>query len=677
MEELRRLCGVSRDGCKASSLIRAGQAIGFNARALKAELHHLTDLPLPAVAFINFNHFVVVERCEAGHVWLNDPAAGRRRETFDEFSKCFTGVLLTFAPGPDFVPGDDRSSLTAAIRTRLMGLEGALGFIVLLGLALAIPGLLVPAFSRLFVDFVLVRSLDGWLMPLGIGMAVTALLRFALLDLQLLALVRVRTAMLLASGGHLMKALLRLPVAFFEQRFAGEVANRLQLNEDLTDLLTGKLAQAAVSLVAALFFMAAMFAYSWTLTIPVLVLALANVAVLVVSGRLQAEPLRMLSIEQGKLHGSRIAGLKDIETFKASGGEDMLFTRWLGLATNAQNSQQAAGRIAAWFTPLPGLLSALSIAVILVLGGFEVMQGQMSLGELVAYQSLAASFIGPAVLLAGFGSEIQELRSFTERIDDILAARPDPRFVIVPPPMPDHMPRGRLELVDVSFGYAPFDPPLVDRLTITIAPASRVALVGPSGSGKSTLGKLAAGLVVPDQGEVLLGGKPLLDWPGPVLASRLAYVQQDVILFEGTVRENLLLWDNSIAEADMIAAAKDAQIHQLIASRPGGYDAVVAEGGNNFSGGERQRLEIARALATNPVAIILDEATSALDPICEQKVMEAIRRRGITAIIIAHRLSAIRDCDTIYTLDRGRVAEAGNHRELLDRMGLYARLLDA
>ena len=677
LEELRRLCGVSRDGSKASTLVRAARSLGLEARGLKAEPHHLADLPMPAIAFVNFNHFLVVEHSDGAHVWLNDPASGSRRETMEAFSAGFTGVVLTFKPGDGFVPGDDRRPLLQSIRGRFAGLARPLGFIILVSLGLVAPGLLLSAFSRLFVDFVLLRALGGWLLPLAAGMAATALVRFILLELQLHALVRVRTAMMLATGGRLMNALLKLPVAFFEQRFAGEVADRAKLNETLVELLTGRLAQAAASLVAALFFIVAMLATNWALTIPVMLLALGNAGLLVVSGQVLSERFRKLSIDRGKLAGARISGLKDIETFKASGAEDMLFTRWMGLTTTVQNSQQRANVLTAWLSPLPGLLSALITATILLLGGYSVMRGAMSLGELVAYQSLAASFVGPVVALASFGSEIQQLRSFTERLDDTLATTPDPRFAEPLPALPDHLPRGRISIRDVSFGYAPLDPPLLGRMNLEIPAGSRIALVGPSGSGKSTLGKLVGGLIVPTSGDVLFDGRPLLQWPGPVLASRLAFVRQDVVLFEGTIRENLLLWDPTVPEADMIAAAKDAQIHAVIASRPGGYDASVSEGGRNFSGGERQRMEIARALATRPSAIILDEATSALDPVCEQQVMDAIRRRGITALIIAHRLSAVRDCDAIYVLDLGRVAEVGAHGELLGRGGLYARLVEA
>jgi NHLM bacteriocin system ABC transporter peptidase/ATP-binding protein len=677
LDELRVLCGVSRDGSKASSVLRAARSFGLEAKGLKAEPHHLGELDLPLIAFVNFNHFLVVEGIDERHVWLNDPASGRRRETLDEFSDSFTGVALTFRPSPGFRKGDSRPSLIASLIERYEGVRSALWFITLVSLALVIPGIVLPIFSRIFVDYVLVRSLNDWLTPLLIGMALTALVRFVLLELQNQTLLKARVQMSLVTGRGLMEKLVTLPIAFFDQRFAGEIADRVRLNETLSDLLTGKVAQAAVSLVTAAFFLVVMLFYNWLLTLAVAALALLNGLVLVMSNRWLSERYRKISIDRGKLAGARVAGLKDIETFKASGAEDMLFARWTGLAIAASNGEQQAWRVSSWINALPALISALITVTILILGGFAVMNGDMTLGGLVGFQTLAASFAAPVIALAGFGAELHQIRSYTARLDDVLNQASDARFSNADPPFDGRLPHGAVSLRNISFGYGPLDPPLIDQLSIDLAPGSRVALVGPSGSGKSTVGKLIAGLEQPREGEVLIDGRPLLEWPREALASRLAYVRQEVMLFEGTIRENLTLWDDRVSEPDMIQAAKDAQIHDVIASRPGGYDAIVGEGGGNFSGGERQRIEIARALVTNPATIILDEATSALDPISEFRVMEAIRRRGITCILIAHRLSAIRDCDQIIVLEQGRMVESGDHRSLAAAQGRYAALVEA
>lgn len=677
LDELRTLCGVSRDGSKASTLLRAGRALGLEAKGMKAEPGHLANLDLPLIAFVNFNHFLVVEAIDEKQVWINDPAAGRRRETLEEFSDSFTGVVLTFTPSPDFQTGDTRPSLLASLAGRYAGIKDAIWFVFFVSLALVVPGIVLPVFTRIFVDYVLIRSLDDWLLPLVIGMGLTAIVRFVLLQLQSHTLLKARMRMSLTTGSALMTKLMTLPLSFFDQRFAGEIADRVRLNESLSDLLTGQLAQAAISLVTAAFFLIVMLFYNWALTLAVLALALLNAVVLIVSNRYLSERYRKISIDRGKLAGARVAGLKDMETFKSSGAEDMLFARWTGLATIAQNGAQSAAAVSAWIAPLPALIGATITVVILVGGGFAVMAGDMTLGGLVGYQTIAASFVAPVAALAGFSAELHQIRSYTGRLDDVLAQAPDARFAQADPQFDGALPRGRVALHTVSFGYAPLDPPLICDLSLDLAPGTRIALVGASGSGKSTVGKLIAGLEQPRDGAVTIDGKPLLDWPRTALAARLAYVRQDVVLFEGTIRDNLTLWNDAIAEPDVIQAAKDAQIHSVIAARPGGYSAHIAEGGGNFSGGEKQRIEIARALALNPSVLILDEATSALDPVNEHLVMEAIRRRGITCILIAHRLSAIRNCDEIVVLERGEAIERGDHAALIASGGHYARLVEA
>ena len=677
LDELRALCGVSRDGAKASSLLKAARTFGLTAKGMKAEPEHLRDMKGPMIAFVNFNHFLVVEGVRGNRVWINDPASGRRVETLTEFSDSFTGVVLVFDRGDAFQPGDTRPPLIPSLIQRMKGFGWAILFVFLIALALVIPGIIVPLFSQVFVDYVLVRSLDDWLVPLLIGMGLTALARFILIRVQGMAMLRLGEAMTLSTGRDLFRHMLRLPISFFDQRFAGEVADRIRLNEGLVGLLTGDLAGAALNVITAILFLAVMLTYHVPLTLAVAGLAAINVLILIASTRFLSERYRKISIERGKLMGARVAGLKDMETFKASGAEDMLFTRWTGLLANVTNGTQAAARASAWISPLPGLISTFIVVLVLIGGGYAVMQGQLTLGELVAFQSLAASFAAPVTGLAGFGAELQQLRSFTQRLDDILEQDVDPGFASDRVQMPDGVPQGSVVLHNVSFGYAPLDPPLINGLDMALAPGTRVALVGASGSGKSTVGKLITGLAEPREGVIDIGGRPHKGWARAALAARLAYVRQEVVMFRGTVRENLTLWDDTIPETELIRAAHDAQIHATIAARPGAYDAEISEGGRNFSGGERQRLEIARALATNPSVIVLDEATSALDPISEHRVMEAIRRRGTTCIVIAHRLSAIRDCDEIIVLDQGRVAQRGRHEELMAEGGLYAHLIEA
>ncbi len=676
LEALRALCGVSRDGAKASSLLRAARAFGLEAKGLKAEPEHLRDIRGPAIAFVNFNHFVVVERATRRFVEVNDPAQGRRRVPAEEFAEGFTGVVLTFAKGPDFRKGDARPSVAAALWRRLEGFRGALLFVLLVAIALVIPGIILPVLSRIFVDYALVRGLADWVPALLAGLAATALVRFVLLELQGQTLLRVTEALKLRSGAQLMTRLLSLPVAFFDQRFAGEVADRLRLDEALADLLTGRLVGALVAAVASLFFAAAMLVTHPLLGGVVIALALLNVFALRLTTRAVAEVMQKVSIDAGKLHGARIAALKDIETFKASGAEEIVFSRWAGLHAAVVSGRQEAGRVAAWAGAVPGLVGALGQAAALAGGGLLVMRGELTLGGLVAFQSLAASFSGPIATLASFGAELQELRATTHRLEDVARHPVDARFAKAPEPA-ERLPAGRVELKDVRFGYAPLDPPLIDGLTLSIEPGRRVALVGASGSGKSTIGKLVAGLERPQGGAVLIDGRAPEDWPRDALAARLAWVGQEPSHFEGSIRENLTLWDARIEETAVLAAAHDAEAHGFVAARPGGYDGALAEGGADLSGGERQRLEIARALAREPALIVMDEATSALDPSTEARVMDAVRRRGATLLVIAHRLSTIRDCDEIVVLERGQPVERGRHEDLISTGGAYSRLVEA
>lgn len=676
LETLRAECGVSRDGSKASNILKAARTYGLEAKGLKAEPQHLADLLMPAIAFVDFCHFIVVEGVDGTGVYLNDPASGRRKVSKAEFDAMFTGVVLTFTPTEEFERADERPSLMASLIERASGVKLAVIFVLLAGLALVLPGLALPIMTRIFVDYVLVRGLEDWLTPLIIGLALTALVRFLLLELKNWTLAQAETRLAVDGAREMFRHILRLPVAFFGARYAGEIATRLSLSDGLASLLTDEVAEIALNFLAAAFFLMLMIAYDPMISLVVVVMSMLNLIVILRVARVISDGHRKISIDSGKLAGVELSGIQDIETYKAAGAEDAFFGRWSGLHANLTSARQMMGQSLVVVQATPGLLSALTSAAVLTLGGWQVMRGEMTIGALVAFQTLAASFTSPVLALTGLGAQLQEVRSFTERTDDLLRQAPDPALMDDGDPI-EQLPQGRIDVIGLAFGHMPLEPPLIDGFELSLPVGGSVALVGASGSGKSTLGRLIAGLYTPRAGVVAIDGRPLAEWPRAALAAGVAYIDQDIVLFEGTVRDNLSLWDETLPETQVIKAAHDAAIHDVIAGRPGNYEGKVEEGGRNFSGGQRQRLEIARALAGNPRIIVMDEATSALDTAIEATIIENIRERGATLVIIAHRLSTIRDCDEIIVLEQGQVVERGTHETLIEEEGRYAALIEA
>jgi NHLM bacteriocin system ABC transporter peptidase/ATP-binding protein len=682
LEELRIACGVSRDGSKASNIVKAARQYGLEAKGYKREPQNLRSVKPPMILHWNFNHFVVLDGfLGKGKARLNDPATGPREITEEELDQAFTGVVLTFQPGEGFERQGDPPRLIPALRRRLTGSRAALAFVLLAGLALAIPGLVVPVFSKVFVDSVLLEGRRDWLPPLLLAMGLAAFLTGALTWLQQSYLLRLETRMAVGGSSRFLWHVLRLPMEFFTQRYAGDISSRVGINDRVAQLLSRDLATNALGAVMIVFFAALLFRYDAVLTLVGIVVVSLNVAALRYVSRKRVDGNRRLVQDQGKLMGTAIGGLQTIETLKATGGESDLFTRWAGYQAKVVNGRQDLERYTQFLDAVPPLLSAVNTALILGIGGLRVINGDLSLGGLVAFQLLMASFIAPVNRLVSLGGRLQMVEGDMNRLDDVLRYRIDPTVGSGPGQEPDEGApvklAGYLELRDISFGYSRLDPPLIGGFNLNLTPGSRVALVGGSGSGKSTLSRLVTGLYQPWSGEILFDGKPRTELPPGVLTNSLAAVDQNVFLFEGTVRENLTLWDGTIPLPEVVAAAKDACIHEDIAARPGGYESPVEEGGSNWSGGQRQRLEIARALVGRPTLLVLDEATSALDPTTEKKIDEALRRRGCTCLIVAHRLSTIRDADEIIVLERGKVVQRGTHDELKGVQGPYAKLISA
>ncbi len=677
LEALRMACGVSRDGSKASNILKAARNYGLQAKGFKAEPQMLSHVPLPAIVFVDFCHFLVLEGYSSRYYYLNDPANGRRKIDHETFDAMFTGVVLTFEPSESFVKSDDRPNLRKALFAKTSGLRSSILYVLLASLALILPGLAIPIFSRVFVDDILVQGYGNWLWPLLMGMMLTYLLRYILSELQRVQLMRAQAQLAVRETRNLFLHMLKLPMSFFGTRFAGDIASRLDLTTGLASLLTGDVAASLLNLLTATFFLVLMLSYSPVITAYVLLFSIISLLAVVWSGKRAAEGYRKLTVESGKLHGVTLSGLADMESFKATGSEDAFFQRWAGHQSAILALEQELGSRLLLTQNLPILISALTSSAILVAGGFEVMNGTMTIGTLVAFQSLSMSFTAPLIALTGMVTSFQEIRSFTDRIEDVARHEVDRRFEAAPTVRTAEDFKGQLQLDRVSFRYLPLEGPLIDELSLTVEPGKSIALVGASGSGKSTVGRLAGGLLSPTDGQILIDGRPLLDWPREQLASHISYLDQEIVLFEGSIKENLSMWDHTLPEEQIILAAKDAQIHDVVAARPGGYDSQVAQDGSNFSGGQKQRIEIARALATNPKVLILDEATSALDTISEAEIMQAIKARGITLIIVAHRLSTIRDCDEIIVLDGGKPVERGTHDELIAMDGSYANLIEA
>ena len=675
LEQLRVACGVSRDGTKASNIVKAARRFGLVAKGFRKEPGTLHELPMPCIIHWNFNHFVVLEGLDRERAYLNDPAVGHRTVDFTELDASFTGVVLAMEPGPEFRRAGRKPALFRILARELKHSGPAVALVLAVSVALAVPGLVIPAFTKIFVDDVLIQNLRGWFAPLLIGMAVTAAGRGLFTALQESVLLRLQTKISVSLVTRFLLHVLSLPMEFFTQRHAGDVASRVASTEEIARVLAGGLATNALNVISLAFFGAAMAAYDIELAAICIGLSLLNVLALkLISGRLE-ELNRSLALERGKLYGSTISIVRTIETLKASGLEDDAFARWAGFHATLLNMQQRVGFYSTVLDIFPPFFTALTTAVILGIGGMRVIHGALTIGGLVAFQSLMASFAGPINNLVQLAGWFQVVKADLIRLEDVFNYPAETSARVAPAERIAPKLSGRIELSNIQFGYSPLELPLIDGLSLALEPGMRIALVGRSGSGKSTIGRLICGLIRPWSGDIRYDGVPLRDIPPEVFANSVAYVDQDIFLFEGSVRENLTLWDPTVPESNISEALKDASIHDEVAARLGNYDCYLSEAGTNFSGGQRQRIEIARALVGNPSILVLDEATAALDPSTEHMIDDNLRRRGCTCIIIAHRLSTIRDCDEIILLDNGKVTERGTHDELLAKAGAYAQLV--
>lgn len=677
LEELRVACGVSRDGSKAGNVMRAARHYGLEAVGVRREVDEVLAGAFPVIVFWNFNHFLVVEGVSRTTVYLNDPAAGPRRVSREEFGNGFTGVSLEFKKGSAFVPGGANPGVLAKLTGRLKGFRAAIAFVAWISLMLVIPGMIVPGMTAAFVDKVLIQRFDGWLGPLLVGLGVTFLLSVALHSLQGFALLRIELRLALEQSARFGWHVLSLPVAFFSQRYTGDLVNRVEANDRVATLLARDFGNAAASCLTAGFLGAVMISYNVTLAAIVLGSAVLNIVVLRLLHRSLSDVALRLQMEQGRLFSTSVVGLQSIETLKATGGENDFFSKWAGYHARAVNSEQKLAIHQQTIDLLPTVLLSLTAAAVLGVGALEVINEDLSIGALVAFQGLLMSFSAPVQQMVGVAGKVQQASADLSRLDDVLQYKCDWRFTGAGEAPTAARAAGHLSMQGVSFGYSALEPPLIEDFSLDVAPGQWVALVGESGSGKSTLGKLITGLFEPRAGGIHVDGHTLHAWGRERLSTIVASVDQDIRLFGGTVHDNVTLWDDTVDHAHLIAAIDDAGLTSTVQNMPGNFKGVIEEGGRNLNGGQRQRIEIARALVRQPSILVLDEATSALDAVSENAILTAVRRRGMTCVLVAHRLSTIRDCDEIIVLERGKVVERGTHASLMDAAGAYARLIGA
>ena len=678
LEQVRLDCGVSRDGTNAENIAKAARSYGLEVEGWRYSVETLREKgSFPCIAMWNGNHYVVVCGFKGNHAYINDPARGSMRITMEEFNRSYSGIVLFFKPTDKFVSGGNRKTTWEFARNRLNGAGVAVTFVALTTLVAYLFELITPAFTRFFMDRLLTGENADLLMPFIGLLSLVAVLQVIVVAVQSIYSLKINGKMAIVGSSSFMWKVLRLPMGFFSQRLAGDILQRKSTNAVIAESLVNTFTPLALNVVMMVFYLVVMIRYSVLLTLVGIATIVLNSLLASYISRKRVNITRVQMRDSGKLDSTTVSGIQMIETIKASGAENGYFAKWAGYQASVNTATTRFANLNMYLGLVPGFLASLANYAVLVIGVFLVMQGQFTLGMVMAFQGYIQQFMNPAMTTIKATQTLQEMRTQMERIDDVMEYAQDPGYHddVLNDDGDYEKLDGKVELRHVTFGYARLSDPVVKDFSMVVEPGASVALVGASGCGKSTLSKLIAGLYQPWEGEILFDDVPAADIDRNVFTSSVAVVDQDIILFEDTVANNIRMWDESIEDFEVIMAANDAQIHADIMARPGGYASKVSEGGRDLSGGQRQRLEIARVLAADPHVIIMDEATSALDAKTENEVVQAVKDRGVTSIIISHRLSIIRDCDEIIVLDRGCVAERGTHDELYAAGGLYTELV--
>jgi NHLM bacteriocin system ABC transporter peptidase/ATP-binding protein len=684
--ELRSLCGVSRDGSKASTIVKSARLLGMNAKGYGYSIEKLKTVPTPAIIFVDRAHFVVFEGFDGRNFRINDPAGGRYALSPDLFDKRYSGVVLTFEPGETFEKEGNPPAVWPSIWGMSKGIRRVGLLAVMTGILLIVPGLVIPSLTRIFIDDYLIGGQRDWIEVFLLAGAGIFVAQLSLNWLREWAMLQLASRITAKTAADYVWRLLRLPIQFFGQRSPGTLASRIDMTEQIAALGSGTLIQLVIGMVAIVFFLVVMALYSVWLTVAAVAASCISIIAFLATQNKLADYHRRHTMDLMKASGKLLQGLAQAETLKVNSADKMFFENWAGNNARVINSGQALGRVQAKMALVPEVVDFAGKIFTLGLATVLVLSGDMTIGMLVAFMSLQSSFNGWVAGLQSSVSSLRQAGGTIEQIEDVTAYGMSPEFEAAEVSEVEGTATalgvtgklvGTLSVADISFGYNVNEKPLVDGLSFSLHPGAWVALVGASGSGKSTVGRICSGLNQPWSGEVSISGSPLSDISRKRLRRSVTVVDQSIFLFEGSIHDNISMWNPTLPEAMVIQAARDAEIHDDIMQRPGGYKGTIQEGARDLSGGQRQRLELARALATEPSILILDEATSALDPVVEHRIIENLKRRGCSCLIIAHRLSTVRDCDEIIVLDQGQIVERGAHDSMSASDGPYARLMQA
>ena len=676
LEQLRLDCGVSRDGSTATGILKVARMYGFNAQGYRVEPDKIAGaIPIPCIIHWNLNHFVVLCGIDKEYATINDPARGTVKVPIEKFDKSFTGIAIAITKGENFEPSGKPVTVFPFIRERMKGTASVFIFILLLATLSSVFGIIINLFRRVLIDDMLSGAHPEWVTGFIVLFLAFQLLNILLRFIDVGTSLKISAKFAVISSGIFMWHALRLPMSFYSSRNAGDIATRQNENEGISGFFIKLFAPLFIDVVMVVFYLVIVLQYSILLT----VIGLSSLVLNFVFNRYvtnkRVDKSRVVARDAGKLNAMTVSGIELIETIKSTGAEDGFFEKWSGLHAIISDTKISTSKMSHYLELLMLIISQVFNIAIMLTGAYLIMRGDMTVGIFFAFQGFLSALLAPFTNIIKARMEIQETKVLMERVQDVLNYETDVEYNDFDTDESFFKLSGNIEVKNITFGYNKLSPPLLDNFSMTLKPGGSVALIGSSGCGKSTIAKLISNLYSPWSGDILFDGKTFDDIPREIFTSSVSVVDQDIVLFQDTISNNITSWDKSIKDFEVILAARDAQIHSGIVDRDGGYDGDVLEGGKNFSGGERQRLEIAGALVKEPTIVILDEATSALDAKTEHDVINAIRNRDITTIIIAHRLSTIRDCDEIIVMERGKIVQRGTHESLVGLPGHYQNLI--